>query len=113
MEELGALRHPAAHGLLGDLDAVPPKHLGLPVQRQVFGQLAHDHLRQKRCTRGALLDGLRRLAGRPHGARAGVGEAGILNHLHLRRKIFVALADLFADLAQILITIGAAFFLFR
>jgi hypothetical protein len=31
LEQFGALRHPSAHGLLGDLDFVPPKHLGLPV----------------------------------------------------------------------------------
>jgi hypothetical protein len=46
IEQFGALPHPAAHGLVGNLHAEPLEDLRLPVHRQVIGHFADDHLRQ-------------------------------------------------------------------
>jgi hypothetical protein len=46
IEQFRALRHPAAHGLARDVDAMPLEHLLLAVQRLVVGPLRHHHLRQ-------------------------------------------------------------------
>jgi hypothetical protein len=93
--------------LIGQLDAVPCKYFRLPMERQVIRPFAHDHVRQDRIAGRALLDRLRGLGGRLHRAGAGVAEAGIFDHLHLRGQVFVALADLFADAPQILIAVRA------
>src|SRR5258705_13819943 len=73
----------------------------------MIGHLAHDHMRQQTGARGALLDWLCRLARDFHRACASVLLAGVFDHLHLRRDIFVALADFFADAPQILVAVGA------
>src|SRR5215475_3932805 len=113
LQQTSALRQPAAHGLAGDVGAVPRKDLLLPVQGQVVGSLSDNHLRQQAGPRGALLNRLRRLGGGPHGAVASILLAYILDDFQLRRNIFVALAGLLPDGPQILLTSGAMLFLFR
>src|SRR6202043_1924018 len=61
----------------------------------------------------ALLDRLRRLGRRLHGAGARVFLADVLNDGQLRRNVFVPLAGLFTNRPQMLPTGGAVFFLFR
>src|SRR5258708_24692060 len=73
----------------------------------MVGVLGHDHLRQQACAGSALLNRLRWLGRRLHRARAGVGEASILDDFHLRRNILVALADFLADSSQVLIAVRA------
>jgi len=75
--------------------------------------LLYNDVRQDRCARGALLDGLRRFAGCLHRAGARIGETVILDHFHLRRKIFAVLADFFPNLAQGLMALGAVLFCVR
>src|ERR1017187_8808619 len=69
-------------------------------------------MRQHTCTRRALLNGLRGLSGRLHCACASVLLAGIFNHQHPRRYIFVAFADFFSDAAQIFVALSAVFVFF-
>src|ERR1700730_1677745 len=73
----------------------------------MIGHFAHNHMRQQTGARGALLDWLCRLASDLHRACASVLLVGVFDHLHLRRDIFVALADFFADAPQILVAVGA------
>lgn len=109
-EKLRALAHPAAHRLIRDLYTEPPHHLRLPVYRQMVGHLAYNHVRQQARARRALLDGLRRLRRRFDRARAGVLLAGVFNHQHLSRHVFIALAHFFTDVTEFLATCGAVFF---
>jgi hypothetical protein len=62
-----------------------------------------NHLGQQSRSRRALLNRLRRLARRLHRAVTGVFSADIFDHDQLRRNVFIALAGLFAELAQVLI----------
>ena len=83
------------------------------MQGQVIGQLADNHLRQQRSPGDALLNRLRRFGGRLHRARAGILLAHILDYLHLRRNILVALTDFLADPTQVLAALFAVFLAFR
>src|SRR5262249_8469783 len=73
------LRQPAAHGLTGDVHAVTLEDLLLPVQGQMIRSLGHNHLRQQAGPGRALLDRLRRLGRRLHGAGARVFLADVLD----------------------------------
>ena len=75
----------------------------LPMQRQMIGHLAHDHLRQQTRSGRALFDGLRRLGSRLHRAVAGIFLAYILDHGQLCRNVFVMLTGLFPDWPQVLL----------
>ena len=75
-------------------------------------KLRHDHLRQQTRACGAFLNGLRRLACRLYRAGAGVLFADIFDYDQLRRNVLIALAGLFAELAQLLRTEGAVLFRF-
>src|SRR3954447_6919423 len=74
---------------------------------------AHNHLSQHTGRSRALLDRLGWFGGSPDLACASVLLAGIFDYQHLRRNIFIALADFFADMTQSLLTIGALLIGFR
>ena len=76
-------------------------------------RLGHNHLRQQAGPSRALLNRLRRLGRRLHSAAARVFLADVLNDGQFGRDVFVALAGLFPDGPQILLTSGTMFFLFR
>ena len=78
----------------------------------MVGPLADDHLRQQARSRRTLLDRRSRLGGRLYRASAVVGEAGILDHLHLRGDVFIALAEFLADSPQVLIALRTVLFRF-
>ena len=63
--------------------------------------LGHDHLRQQACARRALFNWLRRFRCRSHRAVAGVLHADVFDHRHLRRDVFITLADFLADLSAV------------
>lgn len=77
---------------------------------RLFG---HDYLSQQAGSRSALLDRLGRFGCRFHRACTGVGEASILDHLHLGGNIFIVLADLFADPPYVLVTAPATLLAIR
>ena len=83
------------------------ENLLLPVQRQMIGVLGYDHLRQQAGASGALFNGLRWLGGGLHRAGASVFLADIFDYGQLRGNEFIALAGLFSDRAQILLTSSA------
>jgi hypothetical protein len=60
LQQIGALRQPAAHGLAGDVHAVTVEDRLLRVQGMIRS-LGHNHLRQHAGPGRALLDRLRRL----------------------------------------------------
>src|SRR6185312_9300174 len=68
---------------------------------------AHNHLSQHTGRCRTLFDRLGWFCRSPDLTRAGVLLAGIFDDQHLRRNIFVAFADFFADMTQSLLTIGA------
>jgi hypothetical protein len=76
----------------------------------MIGVLRHNHLRQQARARVALLDRLGWLGRRFHRAGASVLLANILDHDHLSRDKFVALARFFPDRPQILRARRAVFF---
>src|SRR5260370_10300131 len=71
--------------------------------------LGHNHLRQQAGSGRALLDWLRWLGRRLHGAGAHLFLADILDDGQLRRNAFIALAGLFTNGPQILLASGAVF----
>ena len=83
------------------------------MHRQMIGHLADNHVRQYRRARRALRDRLRRLRRRLDRAGASVLLADVFDHQQLRGDVFVALAGLFADAAQVLLAGGAVFFFLR
>jgi len=78
----------------------------------MVSKFRHDHLRQQTRSRRALLNRLGRLGRRGDGAAAGVLDANVFDHQHLRRNVFVALADFLADLPQVFVAGLAVLFAF-
>ena len=74
---------------------------------KMIGVFRHDHLRQQARARIALFDRLRRLGRCLYRAGARVLFADAFDHDQLCRNVLIALAALFAELAQILRTEGA------
>src|SRR5687767_649764 len=81
--------------LRGDIHTMALEDLLLPVQGQMVRRLGHNHLRQQTGACRALLDRLRRLGRRLHGAGARILSADVLGDGQLRRNVFVALAGFF------------------
>src|SRR3954451_15981451 len=111
LQESGALRHPATHALTRESDAVPCKDLLLPVQRQMVGPFAHDHLRQQAGAGDALFNRLWRLARSPYRARARILQTSFFDYCERSGNIFVTFARFLANMTQILRTPGAMLFL--
>src|SRR6266480_4592876 len=89
------------------------KDLLLPVQRQMVGPFAHNHLRQQAGPGDALFDRLWRLARGPHRARAGVLQAGFFDHCERGGHVFVVFTSFLANVAEIPFAPGAVLFLVR
>ena len=86
----------------------------LPVKRKMIGVFADGHMRQQPWSRQPLLDRLHRLLRREHGAalRAGVFLTGFLDHIQRGRDVFQPLADLFAYVPKVSLTLRTLPFIF-
>src|SRR3954449_8518536 len=111
LQKSGALRHPPPHPLTRESNAVPCKDLLLPVQLQMVGPFAHDHLRQQAGSGDALFNRLWRLARSPYCAGARILQTSFFDYRERSGNIFVTFARFLANMTQILRTPGTALFL--